>query len=955
MNTKAKSRSAALWIVAALIVLSLLLLIPIIASGADEEAPVRMESGASVRITSPTGLRFTASLSASEYAKVVDAETMTYQDGYEVGMLIVPSEFLAAYRGQEEIEDVIDYFLNQGKNYINLGFNPDQLILNETSGRYEFNGAITNILEQNLTRDFSALAYVEQNGARTYAAEDSDARDITDVATKAIESGTYNATVMDSLATTYGLTYKTVNVTMPTAVGGKTETVNIVGANVTFADVNAVLDAKLGYRVSAFLDGETPATEITHGATYTAASIAVDVNFTYLDGTKESIEAVYGSGLQGTPKAQDATLARLNYAGDFKNLTADLCVAYTYKTVGHTPSLVFNADGSATASSSTNNYVGVLMNTPDLTDKGWTAEVKVATETITTWQTYGIAVRYGTDNDWLLLGGRMNNKNVLRGQRIVNGAYPASSEGSGVISDVNLNATFALQNFADASYVKVKVAYNDGNYYFYLNDQIMDIMTATDLGVATYGAPAELGFGWGIDDFTTKTPSLTFSDWSIAVEGDGAWTAPTETEDDFMVLIGRMNGMELTNPATGAYTLTKKTAGTGSSINGGFTLLRGLSGKNWTISTEVNVADIYKWETYGFVLRYADGTTMTFGTRPCHNTDKSQMRLFRWVNNDTGYTYTELYANADPITVAAIADQTTLPLTLTYYGGKYYFSMNGVLNGVWTAEEFGVAGYGVPVEAGLGGMIQDTPKGNSVRFTNCTATAGETVAEPTVSSYVGVAKGGWWIDNGDGTYTLKKINGTASEGGKFLRDDLSGKNWTMEVKYNVADLTDWSTYGFSLRFADGSCFIVGARRCVTEGVKWFRISSVSGGYDNGATINSVTAFADTINSTYASATTLDLKLTYYNGEVLFLHQRLSLPRHRAYRAEDAYDGSCSGRLRRKGRRRDDERGDAGRFRLPCLYRGRERLCDARQADDRRYGEPLGVRTGRQPHLYGDGA
>lgn len=877
MNTKAKSRSAALWIVAAVLLLSLLLLVPIIASGADEEAPVKMESGASVRITNPTGLRFTASLSASEYAKVVDAENNTYRDGYELGMIIVPSDYLAAYRAQDEIEDVLDYFVNVDKNYINLGFNPDQLLLNAETGRYEFNGAITNILDANRTRTFAALAYVEQDGARTYADADSDARDVTYVATKAIESGKYDTTVMDSLATNYGLTYTTVNVTMPDAVGGKTETVNIVGTGVTFTDVNKVLDERLGYRVSAFLEDGAAATTPATGTTYTAESIAVDVRFTHLDGTTETIEAVYGTGLKSTPSATalDTTFAHLDYTGDYKDLTADLDVKYAYTSVGTgVQSFTFAADGSATAAATAKNYVGVLANTPDLTGKGWTAEIKVKTETITQWQSYGIAVRYGEGSDWLLLGGRTNQNDIMYGQYLQNGSYPAEENNYGSLYGNSLKATMALAGWQDAEYVTVKVTYAEGNYYLYLNGAIADIKAAANLGVDSYGAPAAIGFGWGIDNFTTAVPnpSLTFSDWSVSVEGDGAWTAPTETKDDLMTYIGYTGvGTTVSSPAEGSYTL--KRGPITSSANkyqvrlvGGISLLSDLSGKNWTISTEVKVADLYKYETYGFTIVYEDGNYITFGAHM--NGSLGVTDFYRWINNAASSK--SMYSNANPIAVAGLASQDTLPLTLTYYDGTYYCYMNGVLNGVWTAEKFGAADYGSPVKAGIGAFFQDTPEGQSLRFTNCSAAKGDAVTKPVVDAYIDYQiNGGYWLNNGDGTYTLKKPYNIGSEGGGILRTDLAGKNWSMEVSYKVSELTDWTTEGFSLLWADGTQFIIGARRCVNSDKQWFRISSASGGYTAGTTINLVTAFADTINTTYTDATTLDLKLTYESGTYYF--------------------------------------------------------------------------------------
>lgn len=113
MNTKIQKYSVGriLGIAAILLVLGMLLLIPMIASGAEDDAPLQMETGASVRINTPTGLRFTASLSAAEYARIVDAtgEAPAMRDGYEVGMLILPKDYFDAFAAQTAVTDIIDW------------------------------------------------------------------------------------------------------------------------------------------------------------------------------------------------------------------------------------------------------------------------------------------------------------------------------------------------------------------------------------------------------------------------------------------------------------------------------------------------------------------------------------------------------------------------------------------------------------------------------------------------------------------------------------------------------------------------------------------------------------------------------------------------------------------------------------------------------------------------------
>ncbi len=889
MNTKRINRSVCMFIAATLLVLSFIVLLPTTVAEA-EEVSLGMETSASVRIDDPIGLRFTASMGVDQYETIVDAATDMYKEGYRVGMLIAPEEYFDDFSSQKSLSDPLEYFINVKGNYVNLGFNVDQLIFNETSERYEFSGAITDIKESNFNREFSAIAYIEKDNVRTYAARRSEAKNIVSAVTEVVESGLYDISTMDTLAEVCDLTYTSVNVTLPDFTGGETLTVNVVGEDVSFDDVNRVIRSRKGYSVTEYLADGVAADVPEKGSSYIAENIAVDVVFTYLDGTTETIEAAYGVGLLSQPTMRYEGISVIDYDGDFTDLTEPLDVTCTYNRIGTAGSISFEEDGSVTMSENAISNVGILENTPDLSGKGWTAEVNVKTSTITPWQTYGIAVRYGADN-WMLIGARLNTRGDVTVQAVVNANLGSYSQYE------NVEGSARVRKYADSEYLNIKLTYYDGNYYVYFNDCIMDILATSELYgkindinyvyVADFGEPSGLGFGYRIDDFSSsRNPSLTFSDWSIEVEGDGTWSAPTVTEDDFTVFLGKRNVSTVTKNSDGSYTLSRfiSDVKTGK-IYGGVSLGRNLAGKNWTVETEVKMSETGPWDCYGFFIKYADGTGMAFGPSVrSKDTDRTQLRLYRWIDAletsaDNGYGGKEIAFNTSLVKIYQNPESVeTIPVRLTYYNNLYYMYLNDVLCGIYTAEDLGVDAYGTPVAVGFGGMIQDLPVGSPITFSDCSISVDNGDGTFTVSEespLVGETKSGRWTDNGDETYTLYK-DGGSTVGGVLLRD-VSGKNWSVEVEYNVSEMTAWSTYGISVKFDNGDYAVIGIRNCIVEGSEKLRISSVkNGSYGNGKTIDFADSAEDVKNS-WLNNETVIVKVVYDNG-VYYLYVNGSLCR-----------------------------------------------------------------------------
>ena len=204
-----------------------------------------MEEGASVRATGDevNGLRFSAEMSNETY------QSLLAQDA-EFGMIIIPRDYIT-----DGYELTVSNLFGANAKYsetATAGVNQavrKMLLLDELNpydydkdGKYEVRGAITDILINNLTREFVGIAYVKLGNeyilANYFADEmDNNARSIYYVAQKAIDANDHASAVQtkyidafDEYVKGEGKTYnRTYTVNYITTVNGKstveTETV----------------------------------------------------------------------------------------------------------------------------------------------------------------------------------------------------------------------------------------------------------------------------------------------------------------------------------------------------------------------------------------------------------------------------------------------------------------------------------------------------------------------------------------------------------------------------------------------------------------------------------------------------------------------------------------------------------------------------------------------------------
>ena len=175
-------------------------------------------TGASVRVSDRSGIRFTVNVPTSVYDSVVSGGA--YVNDSQIGMIIVPYAYVTdynAYKASNPTSDCgyYEYFKNVKGKMINLSYTPEQVAANPVSGGYRIKGSLVDIKEANLERDFVGIGYVRTSGRYTYTAitEDDNARNITEIATKAIEdnSGKVSASQRGLLSSLYSIDYYTVS------------------------------------------------------------------------------------------------------------------------------------------------------------------------------------------------------------------------------------------------------------------------------------------------------------------------------------------------------------------------------------------------------------------------------------------------------------------------------------------------------------------------------------------------------------------------------------------------------------------------------------------------------------------------------------------------------------------------------------------------------------------------
>lgn len=116
-------------------------------------AKKNIDKGASVRMTTPTGIRFTGTVARSYYDRLVKDYG---EDNVKMGILITPTEYLNNV--DEFTKDALDAWNGATTKYLEIDADA---ILADGNTKYRINCAMVNIKTNNVQREFSARLYVK--------------------------------------------------------------------------------------------------------------------------------------------------------------------------------------------------------------------------------------------------------------------------------------------------------------------------------------------------------------------------------------------------------------------------------------------------------------------------------------------------------------------------------------------------------------------------------------------------------------------------------------------------------------------------------------------------------------------------------------------------------------------------------------------------------------------------
>lgn len=166
--------------------------------GIDIFPKLGMAEGASVRMNTPTGIRFTGAVDKTYFDGL---KTQYGADNVTLGMLITPTDYLTANNlvFTKAALDACEAI--SGAKYLEI----DAITVLEEDAYYKVNCAMTNVLEANYARDFSAILYIKVNGEifeySAYDAED-NSRSIAEVSEAAYNDVKTTADEVYKYATT---------------------------------------------------------------------------------------------------------------------------------------------------------------------------------------------------------------------------------------------------------------------------------------------------------------------------------------------------------------------------------------------------------------------------------------------------------------------------------------------------------------------------------------------------------------------------------------------------------------------------------------------------------------------------------------------------------------------------------------------------------------------------------
>lgn len=241
---------------------------------ADTVSTWEMVDGASIRTSAPTGIRFTAKISESDYT------TLT-AGGAEVsfGMVIMPYSYVAQYGDADTVFNADTKYTFDANDTTKVRVLHDSVnkLTTKKDGYYYLNAALTNIAESNYEKEFYARAYYS-DGTNYYFTPDNgtdNVRSVSYVAQKALE---------DHYDTASKTNYSAATVATLTDYITQFETISNGSVTLTVADAaditSIAVDGTVVTPTATSGNTVTLATTIgRHKATITTAKASYDIPF----------------------------------------------------------------------------------------------------------------------------------------------------------------------------------------------------------------------------------------------------------------------------------------------------------------------------------------------------------------------------------------------------------------------------------------------------------------------------------------------------------------------------------------------------------------------------------------------------------------------------------------------------------------------------------------------------
>lgn len=455
-------------------------------------------------------------------------------------------------------------------------------------------------------------------------------------------------------------------------------TVHVYDVNNTLFDYMLTTNSQGRFEISFLMPSETPY-EI-NGATYTA-------------GSSWRVTVLYPNGYG--PTTYTATADEIGDDGIL--LLPNIVAGAQLPAIGNQPtSDGYNEDGTYGISSKNIVDAGRQITASDIQGKNWTLSVDLKTSDFSTWNTFGLMLKF-EDDTYCCIGA--SQRGSVAGLRVVTWNKGKWVAEMGHTASAALTEVF--NTYHEKEYLNFKISYANGNFTVWLNDVFYGTSSATLFGIKDPSLITEAGFGVRLDDNLPQ--GMTFANWSYTVDGDDTFEATDS---------GLASGLTPNHSYQDTYFSYDKDDETVSvrvpspqSIACKIDASVGALGTKWIASVDIATAEFHVWHTYGVAICFSNGDYLVIGASQRGSAEDLRVCAISYMRYQGDVT------RIDSTDLAAVRSGyltgSTLHITVAYDGARYSVYLNDVLYGTFTASDFGFGSAGDPVAVGFGARLDD--------------------------------------------------------------------------------------------------------------------------------------------------------------------------------------------------------------------------------------------------------